>query len=72
MSVKRKKQVRKLTSAERGRNVTAMFATDHFVPPMFIFQKVKMDKNGRLMIGAPPESISVACKSGWMNAEIFL
>jgi len=24
------------------------------------------------MIGAPPENISVACKSGWMNAETFL
>jgi hypothetical protein len=24
------------------------------------------------MIGAPPESIGVACESGWMNAETFL
>jgi len=24
------------------------------------------------MIGAPPESISVACESGWMNAHTFL
>ena len=31
-----------------------------------------MDKNGRLMIDAPPESIGVACESGWMNAETFL
>jgi hypothetical protein len=23
------------------------------------------------MIDAPPESIGVACESGWMNAEIF-
>jgi len=23
------------------------------------------------MIGAPPESIGVACESGWMNAETF-
>jgi hypothetical protein len=35
-------------------------------------QGKKMDTNGRLMIGAPPESISVACESGWMNAETFL
>jgi hypothetical protein len=31
-----------------------------------------MDKNGCLMTGAPPESIGVACESGWMNAETFL
>jgi hypothetical protein len=31
-----------------------------------------MNKNGRLMIGAPPESIGVACEIGWMNAETFL
>ena len=30
-----------------------------------------MDKNGRLMTGAPPESIGVACESGWMNTETF-
>ena len=29
-----------------------------------------MDRNGHLMIGAPPESIGVACESGWMNADI--
>ena len=31
-----------------------------------------MDKNGRLMIGVPAESIGVAYESGWMNAETFL
>jgi hypothetical protein len=31
-----------------------------------------MDKNGHLMIGAPPESIGVTCESGWLNAETFL
>ncbi|XP_071635524.1 uncharacterized protein [Temnothorax longispinosus] len=75
LSVKGKKQVGELTSAERGRNVTVMFAMNaagHFVPPMFIFPRIKMDKNGRLMIGAPPESIGVACKNSWMNAETFL
>jgi len=45
LSVKGKKQVGKLTLAERGRNVTVMFsmnATGHFVPPVFIFRR----KNG--------------------------
>ena len=74
LSVKGKKQVGKLTSAEKGRNVTVMFSmnpTGHFIP-MFIFPRTKMGKNGRLMIGAPPESISVACESGWMNKFKFI
>ena len=40
LSVKGRKQVGKLTSAERGRNVTVMFsmnATAHSTPTMFIF-----------------------------------
>ena len=44
LSVKGKKQVGKLTSAERGRNVTGMFSmnvTGHFVPPMFFFPRKK-------------------------------
>jgi len=28
------------------------------------FPQGKMNKNGRLMIGVPPESIGVACESG--------
>ncbi|KMQ85085.1 jerky-like protein [Lasius niger] len=31
-----------------------------------------MDKNGRLMIGAPPQSIAIPHESGWMNGDIFL
>jgi len=72
--VKRKNQVGKLTIG-RGRNVTVMFSmnvTGHFIPTMFIFPRKKMDKNGRLIIGAPPESIGVACESGWMNSETSL
>jgi len=75
LSVEGKKQVEKLTSVERGRNVTVTFsmnATGRFPPPMFIFPREKMDKNGRLMIGGPPESIGFARESGWMNAETFL
>jgi hypothetical protein len=44
LSVKGKKQVGKLTSAEKGRNVTVMFSmnpTGHFIPPMFIFPRKK-------------------------------
>ena len=31
-----------------------------------------MGKNGRLMVGTPPESMDVVCESGWMNTETFL
>jgi len=75
ISIKGKKQVDKLTSAERGRNITLMFAmnvTGHFVPPLFIFPRKKMDKYNRLMIGAPPQSIAIPHESGWMNGDIFL
>jgi hypothetical protein len=75
LSEKGKKQVGKFTSAERSRNITVIFSmnvTGHFIPRMFIFPRKKMDKNDRLMIGAPLESIGVACESGWMNAETFL
>ncbi|XP_052752615.1 uncharacterized protein LOC128201064 [Galleria mellonella] len=75
ISTKGKKQVGKLTSGERGRNITLMFAMSvcgHFIPPLFIFPRKRMDKNGRLMIGAPPDSIAIPHESGWMNGEIFL
>jgi hypothetical protein len=43
LSVKGKKQVGKLTSGERGRNVTVLLcinaAGDHFIPPLFVFPR---------------------------------
>ena len=52
--MKGKKHVGKLTSAERGRKslMFSMNVAGHFIPPLFIFPREKMDKNGRLMIGA--------------------
>lgn len=70
---KKKKQVGKLTSAERGKNVSIMFcmsATGQFIPPFFIFPRQRV--NERLLINAPPESEAVAQPKGWMNNEIFL
>ncbi|CAG4931281.1 unnamed protein product [Parnassius apollo] len=48
-----------------------MNVTGHFIPTLFIFPRKKMDKNGRLMIGAPPESIAITQESEWMNGEVF-
>lgn len=71
----KKKQVGKLTSAERGRNITLTFSmnvTGHFILPLFIFPRKKIDKNDLLMIGSPPDSISIPQESGWMNGDVFL
>lgn len=73
ITMKGKRQVGKMTSGERGRNVTLMFcmsATGQFIPPLFIFPRVRM--NDRLMIGAPTESISFPTPNGWMTKESFL
>lgn len=73
ITMKGKRQVGKMTSAERGRNVTLMFcmsATGQFIPPLFIFPRKRM--NDRLMIGAPAESCAFPTSSGWMTTEAFL
>ncbi|CAH1987730.1 unnamed protein product [Acanthoscelides obtectus] len=73
LATKNQRQVGKLTSAERGKNVTVLFAMSaggQFVPPYFIFPRNRM--NERLMINAPNESVGEAQPNGWMNAELFL
>ena len=73
LAQKGKRQVGKLTSAERGRNVTISFCinpTGMFIPPFFVFLRKKM--NGRLMINAPNESLHVPQVNGWMSGDIFL
>lgn len=51
----------------------AMNVTSHFVSPLYLFSpQKKMDKHGRLMIGAPVNNIAIPHKSGWMNEDIFL
>lgn len=66
------RQVGKLTSAERGKNITVLFcmsANGHFIPPFFVFPRQRM--NDRLMIGAPAERVGVAQPKGWMNSDFF-
>ena len=73
LSKKGKRQVGKLTSAERGRNITILFCmspTGMYMPPFFVFPRKRM--NERLMVDAPTESIGVPQVNGWMNSEIFL
>ena len=62
-----------LSSAERGKNVTVVAcvsATGVYIPPMFVFPRVRM--RPELLDGAPPGSIGRSNKSGWINEELFL
>jgi len=66
------KSVGQLTSAEKGKTVTlvcAVSATGVFLPPMFIFPRVRMKPS--LLDKAPPGSVGGANKSGWINQELF-
>lgn len=72
ISVKGKKQVGALASAERGQLVTAVLcfsAAGHYVPPLMIFPRVRM--KSELLDGAPPGTITVCHPSGWMQQHIF-
>ena len=69
---KGRKQVGSVTSADRGQLVTVeicMSATGAFVPPMFVFPRVRM--KDELMDGVPHGSISVCLPSGWMQKDLF-
>lgn len=69
---KGQKQVGAITSLERGKTTTvccAMSAAGTFVPPMFIFARLRMasglERNG------PPGSIYQCSKNGWINEDLF-
>lgn len=67
------KQVGKLTSAERGKLVTAAIAVSaagNSIPPFFVFPRRRMKPD--LLDGAPAGSIGVANPSGWMHQSNFL
>ena len=68
-----KKQVGKITSAERGKTVTVICAANacgQFVPPAMIFPRTRM--NASLMNGAPPGAIGMCTKSGWTDEDCFV
>lgn len=74
LAAKRVKRVAKAISAERGKTVTLvccmMNACGNFVPPAFIFPIVRM--RPEFLDDAPPESLGLANKKGWMNQELFV
>ena len=70
---KGQKCVGKITSAERGNNVTViccMSAGGNYCPPFIIFPRKKM--NDRLMRDTPPGSVGAVSDSGWSDSQIFL
>ncbi|KAB0802155.1 hypothetical protein PPYR_04341 [Photinus pyralis] len=72
ISLKGKKQVGNVTSAERGVTTTAAIcfnAAGQYVPPLLIFPRTR--ENIELLNGTPPETVLVCHPSGWMQTEIF-
>ena len=73
VALRGRKQLDSLTSAEPSVLVTTeicMSATGAFVPPLFLWPRVRMKPE--LMDGAPPGSISECHKTGWMQTNIFI
>jgi len=65
--------VGKIVSAERGTTTTvvcAMNAAGHYIPPVFLFKRQKM--NDRLTRNCPVGSIGLPSPSGWMDYELFI
>lgn len=73
ISVKGKKQVGAIASAERGQLVTAICccsASGKFIPPCLIFPRKK--RNPRYLQNTPPGTVDFVSDNGWVNSDIFL
>lgn len=68
---KRRKQVGRIVSAERGSTTTevcAMSPCGNYVPPVFIFKRKIMNDR----FGSPPGSKGFPSPSGWMDSNVFI
>jgi hypothetical protein len=71
LTVKGKKQVAKLDSGERRRNVLCINAAgDQFIPPLFVFPRVRLDSE--IKKDVPEGSLFDAQPNGWITSEGFL
>ncbi|KAJ4425614.1 hypothetical protein ANN_27810 [Periplaneta americana] len=71
LSLKGRKQVGVLTSAERGKTITievCFNAAGTYMAPTFIFPRVRA--NNQLMNDCPPGATAEYHPSGWMQSEI--
>ncbi|XP_072397940.1 uncharacterized protein [Diabrotica undecimpunctata] len=67
------KQVGRVTSWERGKNITvvcAMSASGIYTPPMFIYPRKRMSP--LLQRGGSPGAIYRCSHNGWSNKDLFL
>ena len=74
ISLKGRRQVGVIASAEKGKTVTALCcgnAVGKFLPPALIFPRKRMN-NPRLMDGAPAGCLGMCSQSGWVNTEDIL
>lgn len=73
LSVRGKRQVGAIKSAERGTNVTVcctMSASGVHLPPVIIFSRKRI--RPELTDTAPPGSLIFSQEHGWVNSELFL
>lgn len=67
------KKVGAATSAERGRNITALFAANaagNFIPPLMVYPRKRMST--QLQRNGPVGAVYTCSSNGWSNEEIFL
>jgi hypothetical protein len=72
VSIRGKKEVASLISAERGNLITIVtctIATGTYVPPLIAFPRKNMKEE--IMVGAPAGSISACHPSDWIEMYIF-
>jgi hypothetical protein len=72
ITMRGRRQVGQLTSAERGQLVTTeicMSAAGSFMPPMFVWPRLGMKEE--FTVGAPNGSFHACNPSGWITVEIF-
>jgi len=72
LASKGKHQIGAITSAEQGRNITAvcsMSATVHYIPPAFIFPCKRM--KAELMDATPAGSLAFCEGSGWVTCSKY-
>jgi hypothetical protein len=72
VSMRGKKDVESLTSAERGNLITVvtrMSASGTYVPPLAVFPRKNMKEE--LMDGEPASSVSACHPSGWIQTYTF-
>ena len=72
LAKKGQRQVGRVTSGERGENLTvvcAVNAAGSYAPPMLVFKQKRMSQ--LLMAGTPPGFVGYPSPCGWITAELF-